>query len=86
MGLRDAAEMRRDLRDWLLLQNPGLAPMDLKDGTLLMEQGIVDSLKLMDLVLAVERLRGQALDMEDVKPGAFRSIEAISQAFFEARP
>jgi hypothetical protein len=71
------AEIRRSLRDWLS------APW-VRDDTPLLEQKVLTSLQLMDLLLHVEQLRGRPIEVESLKPGAFHSIDALWSHFFGA--
>lgn len=84
--LKTAAQLRDDLKEWLLKKNPGMKPGDFDEKTHLLKKGIIDSLRLMDLVLMVEKLCGHPLDLENLSPAVFESIETISSRFFEVMP
>ncbi len=72
---------RQGLRTWVL-QNGKVAPAELGDDTPIIERRIVTSLQVMDLILYLEELRGSPIDVEGLKPGAFRSIDVIVANFF----
>ena len=55
---------------------------DLTDDTLILEEGIVSSLEIVELVLYVESLLGTEIDAEQVDPRMFASINTLYQAFF----
>ena len=76
------AEVRNALRSWILQHNPGLPPGEPADDTPLIERRYLTSLQVVDLLLYVEQLRQEAIDPASLRPGAFRSIDAIHQAFF----
>ena len=54
----------------------------LSDATPLIEEGILSSVQVPDLILFIEDLRGRPVDIAELKPGSFRSVEAIVAAFF----
>ena len=83
-GPRSEAEVRDALRAWVRARNPGLAPHDLDDQTPLIETRYLTSLQILDLLGFVERLRRRAIDPATLRPGAFRDIDAIYHAFFDA--
>ena len=64
-----------DLRKFLQPHSPSvLAPE-----TDLLEQGVIDSLMMMDLVAHLEGTYGIRLSAEDVVPRQFRSIAALAE-------
>ena len=69
------------LRRWVLERNPELNDSDLSDDTPLIERRYLTSLQVADLLLFLEELRGAPVDASRLKPGVFRSIDAIHQAF-----
>lgn len=72
-------EIRRSIRSWL--SNAGRAPA-VEDHTPLLEQKVITSLQLAELMLYLEELRGRPIDVEELRPGAFRSVDAIWESFF----
>ncbi|MDQ3978903.1 MAG: hypothetical protein M3314_05055 [Actinomycetota bacterium] len=69
------------LRRWVLERNPGLDGADLADDTPLIERRYLTSLQVADLLVFLEELRGKPVDPAGLKPGVFRSIDTIHQAF-----
>jgi len=80
--LKSEPEVRAALRDWVVRTNGQVSPADIRDDTPILERRIVKSLDLMDLILFLEELRGLPIDVEALKPGVFRSIDAIWTNFF----
>ncbi len=72
---------RQSLRDWIR-DHGKLGGAELADDTPIIERRIVTSLQVMDLILHLEELRGSPIDVEGLKPGSFRSIDAIVAHFF----
>ena len=73
---------RQALREWILAQSKRARPDELRDDTPLIEQRIITSLQIMDLVLFVERLRKRPIDPGMIKGAAFRDINALMTTFF----
>lgn len=74
--------VRAALREWVVERNPGVAPGDVGDDTPLIERRYLTSLQVADLLVFIEELRGEPLDAAALRPGAFRSLDAIHAAFF----
>jgi acyl carrier protein len=79
-------EIRATLRDWVVRTNGKVTAADVADDTPILERRIVKSLDVMDLILFLEELRGRPIDVEALKPGVFRSIDAIWTNFFDGAP
>ena len=47
------------------------------------ENGILKSIQVIDLILFVEEISGQEIDVEGLKPGAFKDIDTIIKNFCE---
>jgi hypothetical protein len=71
------------LHEWVVAKNGRIAPAELTDDTPILARRVVTSLQIMDLIFFIERLRGLPLDVRRIKPGSFRSINAIMESFFE---
>jgi len=72
---------KKELRDWIVVRNQKIAPEDFDDDTPLIQERIITSLQVLDLVLFLEELTGSAVDVEQLKPGAFRSVNVICASF-----
>ena len=75
---------REKLREFVL-DSTESAIADLTDQTHLFENGILKSIQVMDLILFVEEISGQEIDVEGLKPGAFKNIDTIMKNFCENR-
>jgi acyl carrier protein len=75
------AGFKQALRDWLISQSSATRLTDFDDDTPLIERRILTSLQVMDLVLFLEELTGRPVDVEQLKPGVFRSVNAIYATF-----
>jgi acyl carrier protein len=77
-------DIRAQLRNWVLAKNGKIRPEELDDHTPILEQRIISSLQVMDLILFLEQLTGKSLEVEMLQADAFRSIEMLYQHFFAA--
>ena len=73
---------KQDLKSWILKKNNKIKSEDLNDETLLLESRIISSLHIMELILEIEKLKGSRLNLKNIKPGVFKSVNAIYDAFF----
>jgi acyl carrier protein len=76
-------EIRAALRAWICRASRRIAPEQLTDETPIVEQRIVSSLQVMELLLHVEALRGAPIDLQALRPGALRDVDTIYRTFFE---
>ena len=76
-------DVRRTLRDWITT-NAGIERGNTRfdDQTLLFADGLLQSIQAMELILLVETLRGVSFTVDELKPAAFASIDAIVARFF----
>ncbi|MBX9686265.1 MAG: hypothetical protein K2X27_06155 [Candidatus Obscuribacterales bacterium] len=81
--MKSEAEFRSELRKWIVNKNGKIKAEDLKDDTAIIEQRIISSLQLMDLILELEKLSEEALDVEQLKPGVFKNIDSICHNFYK---
>lgn len=77
------AEVRQALRDWVIKTSKKIALDELDDNTPIVEQRIISSLQIMDLILFIEKLSKKSIDVESLKPGVFKNIDSIYHNFFE---
>lgn len=81
--MKTEVEIRASLRDWVVRTNGKVSPADIQDDTPILERRIVKSLDIMDLILFLEELRGRPIEVDKLRPGVFRDIDAIWSNFFE---
>lgn len=75
-------EIRRSVKDWIARASGKVLPEEIDDATPLLERKILTSMQVMDLILFLETLLGHVVDVERLKAGAFRSVDAIYAGFF----
>ncbi|GAA1620687.1 hypothetical protein ACFQY4_23870 [Catellatospora bangladeshensis] len=78
-------EIRQALREWILGKARDLDPAALTDTTPLFERRYLRSLHVPELLLLLERLRGEPIDVEDLGAGDFRDIDTLLAKFGPAR-
>jgi acyl carrier protein len=84
--MRTETEIRAALRDWIVSVSGKVKREELSDETPIIEERIITSLQVMDLILFLEKLSGQPVEVEQLKAGAFRNINTLYQNFFQATP
>ena len=80
--MKTEAEIRQALREWIVKTSGKIQPQELSDQTPIIEQRIISSLQIMDLILFLEKLRDRSVEVEKLKVGVFRDIDVIYQNFF----
>lgn len=78
----DAHSIRESLRSWITERSRKSLPSPLLDDTALIEQGILSSVQVMDVILLIERMRNRPVEVDELKPGSFRDINSIVSTFF----
>jgi len=76
-------ELRKQLRDWIYDRAKD-KPARLEDRTPILDDGILSSLDIVELVLFIENLRGSEVDVDALQPESFRDVDAIWKSFFSA--
>jgi|SRR5215469_3261112 len=79
--MTDPAQARANLRAWILTKNDEADPRELSDQTPLLVAGWLRSIHLPELILMLERWRGEPVDVTDLGPGDFRDVETIVSRF-----
>lgn len=77
------AEIKDSLRDCIARLNGKVPALGILNDTPIIERRIITSLQVMDLILELEQLRGRPVDVESLKPGVFRDIDAMYAAFLK---
>lgn len=83
--MRSEPEFRQALREWIRSKARDLDPAALTDTTPLFEQRHLRSLHVPELLLFLERLRGEPIDVEDLAAGDFRDIDTLMARFGPTR-
>jgi acyl carrier protein len=81
--MRTENEIREALRDWIVKTNGKIPAEQLDDETPIIEQRIISSLQVMDLIFFIEKLSNKSIEVESLKVGVFRNINAIYDTFFQ---
>jgi acyl carrier protein len=79
----DEAEVRRQLKSWIV-DHAKSSATHLADDTRILDEGILSSLDIVEFVLYIESLRGQEVNVEDIEPEVFTSVDSLYAAFFRA--
>ena len=70
------------LREWIGQRTQRLILGGLRDDTPILEQRVITSLQVMELILFVEKTTGHSVNVAQLKPCSFRSIDNIYTTFF----
>ena len=85
--MKTESEIRQALREWIARKSGGKVQASaLTDQTPIIEQRIITSVQAMDLILFIEQLSGRPVDVERLKVGVFRTVDAIYAGFFADAP
>lgn len=77
-------EIKQSLKQWIAKKSKDCDIDAISDDTAILEQRIITSMQIMDLILYLENLSGQAVNIDQVQPGVFSCINSIYNAFFVA--
>lgn len=80
--MKTEAQIREALRDWIVKTNGKIEHGRLNDQTPIIEQRIISSFQVMDLIFFIEKLSNKSIEVEKLKAGVFRNVDAIYDAFF----
>jgi acyl carrier protein len=74
--------IKQTLREWIAKKSKDCAAESINNDTLILEKRIITSVQIMDLILYLENLTGTPVNIDQVQPGVFSSIDSIYTAFF----
>ena len=74
-------QARAELRAWIVATSGKIRPEELGDDTPLLEQRIISSLHVAELILFVESLRGGPVDLSRLNGKSLRDIDSVCAAF-----
>ena len=83
--MRSEREIRAALRSWVLDKAKNLDGHVLTDQTPVFDERYLRSLHLPELLLLIERLRGEPIEVDDLRPGDFRDIDTLVLRFCAAQ-
>jgi acyl carrier protein len=79
--MKSEEEIKQELRQWII-RNGKVREEALTDQTPIIEQRILSSIQILDLILFLEDLSGKPIDVKQLAKGTFRNIDAIYANFF----
>jgi aryl carrier-like protein len=79
--MSDRAAVRQAVIEFLRRTNPGRDVGDLAEDSNLMELGLLDSLRFMDLVLTLEQVSGRQVDFLEIDPLRLLTLHGLYDAF-----
>lgn len=74
------------VRDCLSAVRPDIDLDAIGDDTPLLEDRVITSFDVLDLLLHLERASGRALGRRHLRSGSFRDLRTIARLFFDAEP
>ena len=80
--MSDRHNAKQALKTWLTKNARSAVRID--DDTPLLEQRLITSLQVVELVLLIEELSGLPIDAALLEPGSFRDVNTICARFFQA--
>jgi acyl carrier protein len=78
------SEIKAQIKEWIIDKKKIQDASILNNATALLDTQILKSIDVMDLIIFIEFLRDAPLQITELKPGAFHSIDAIAEHFFAA--
>lgn len=74
-------ELRGRLRSWIAAHSK-VPVRELTDQSRILEEGLLSSLDIVEFVLFIESLRGEEVDVDEIDPAVFTSVDTLYAAFF----
>jgi acyl carrier protein len=74
-------EAREQIREWIVARSGKVRPEEIRGDTPVLEQRIISSLEVVELVVFLESLRGGPIDYDRLNGKSLRSIDAMWEAF-----
>ena len=81
--MKSEKKFREAVRQWIVSKSGKIHLEELKDDTPIIEQRIISSLQIMDLILLIEKLSGKPIDVDTLKPGVFKNVDVIVANFLK---
>lgn len=76
-------EIKAQLRTWIVEKSKQpVVDTELDYDTAVIDSGFLSSLDVVEFVLYIESLLGDEIDLEDLEPEVFTSINTMYEAFF----
>ncbi|MFT7074526.1 MAG: acyl carrier protein [Planctomycetota bacterium] len=74
--------VRQQLRSWIAERAHLSSAKELEDDTQILEQGLISSLDVVELMLFIESILEEEIDADDIEPDVFQSIDRLYEHFF----
>lgn len=74
---------RQALRDFVRSKSQNGDAATITDQTLIIEEGLISSVDVLELIFLIEDLGGIEIDATELEPDMLQSIDSIYQEFFE---
>ena len=74
---------KETLKKWIIENSKVEGADKITFSTPILEQKILSSLKVMEMIVFLESVKGSPVDVEQLKPGAFSSIDTIYDRFIK---
>ena len=81
--MKSVIEIKKRLREWVADNSKSATRTEVYDDTQIIENRIITSIQVMDLILFMEHLLGKPVKPDQIRPGSFATINAIYDSFFQ---
>lgn len=80
-----SVDIKLKIKDWIVTKNGTIEASQVQDDTRILEEKLISSLQLMDLILFLGRLKGSPIDMSKSKQGSFSSVNDMYDTFLAGK-
>ena len=80
--MRNEQEIKQVLKEWIAKKSKNCDINSITGDTQILDKRIITSVQIMDLILYLENLTNKPVNIDQVQPGVFSSIDSIYTAFF----
>lgn len=77
------ANNRQVIRDWICSKARSVDGVSITDQTLIIEEGLITSVDVLELILLIEELGQIEIDATELEPDMLGSIDEICRSFLE---
>ena len=77
----DNSNVRLALREWIQSKAPSVDEAKITDQTLIIEEGLITSVDVLELFMLIEELGDIEIDATELEPHMLESIDKICQTF-----
>ncbi len=81
--MQEMQEIKNTLRNWIANKLKIESASDIADDALILEERILKSIHIVDLILFMEHKLNRKIQIEQIQPESFASINNIYSCFFE---